>query len=55
MLLISMETSKKKKKYMIHEKSTYIYLLKTVWDIICKVWYLQYLQGYNVLSTDVSL
>ena len=29
----------KEKMYMIHEDSTYIYLLKTVWDIIYKVRY----------------
>ena len=45
----------KKKKYTIQEERTYIYLLKTVWDIIYKVWYIQYLQGYTVLSTKVSL
>ena len=41
--------------YTIQEDSTYIYLLKTVWDIIYKVWYIQYLQGYTDLSTKAFL
>lgn len=30
----------KKKMYTIQEDSAYVYLLKTVWDIIYKVWYM---------------